>query len=565
MRTVLSTIHSKYIHPSLALPYLAAFCKDACGEVSIREFTLQEPKPNILARLLAENPDNVGFSVYLWNRVMTLELVDALHAARPDLRIIIGGPEVSFDDEALFVRHPGLTALVSGEGEEPLSNLLRAWSAGRHPDDLTGLILRLDDNVLTGPDPRPLNTLDDIPSPFRQGGIDLNRGYVYYETSRGCPFQCAFCLSARDNRVRSFSMERIEHDLLWLMERGVSQVKLIDRTFNYNRERARTIFSLILKHNRQTRFHFEIAADLLDEETLLLLEKVPEGMFQFEIGVQSTAPQTLDRINRSVDLGKLYGNISALQQRTGVHLHLDLVSGLPGDTYQQVLSGIDRLLELKPDHLQLEPVKLIPGSPLREKANQFRLSHDPNPPYSVLHTPEIDFASLERLRTISRLLDLTWNAGRFATLFSTLRRLAPLSEHLDSLVDFIEQRDLLRHPINQSELFTLVWDWLRGSFPETTLPRLRDSLGRDFALAERVLPNRIPPFLQGEFTNEELESVSRRVDERRSELRGTGVKVQYFATTFSDLPPTPGRQTRIFFYLHRSGQGLEIEEHILPP
>lgn len=563
MRTVLSTIHSKYIHPSLALPYLAAYCSDNCGEVLIREFTLQEPKQNILARLLAEEPDNIAFSVYLWNRAITLELVDALHAVRPDLRIVIGGPEVSFDEATLFQRHPGLTALVRGEGEVPVSNLFRAWLDGQQPEDLTGLIVRRGNKIETGPEPRPLLNLDDIPSPFQQGFIERGRGYVYYETSRGCPYRCAFCLSALENQVRSFSQDRIEQDLLWLIKHDVSQVKLIDRTFNYNPARAREIFAWILKHNRQTRFHFEIGADLIDEETLQLLEKVPAEWFQFEIGVQSVDPETLGRIDRSVNLEKLYETISSLQQRTAIHLHLDLVSGLPGENYDQVLNGIDRLLELKPDHLQLEPVKLIPGSPLREKAQQFQISYDPNPPYTALKTPQIDFRALERLRTISRLLDLTWNAGRLATLFTALKQIGPLSGHLDSLAGFIEQRDLLRHPIKQGDLFTLIWDWLQSAFSTATLPRLRDALGRDFALAERVLPNRVPPFLQTDLTSAEIATVRDMVEQRRKELRDTGVKLQYFATAFSELQTTTGRQTRLFFYLHRSGQGLQVEEHIL--
>ncbi|MBW2688835.1 MAG: B12-binding domain-containing radical SAM protein, partial [Deltaproteobacteria bacterium] len=392
MRTILATLHSKFIHNSLALPCLAAYCGNDCGELLIREFTVHEPRESILAMLLDEEPDIIAFSVYIWNRHTIFELIDALTVANPELRVIVGGPEVSFDGPEIFDRHPGLTALVRGEGEEPLHSLLTAWHQERQPGAIPRIVLRKGTELISGPDSPPLTDLNQIPSPFQAGLMDLERGFVYYETSRGCPFHCSFCLSARDNHMRSYSMERIYSDLLFLMQNKVPKIKLVDRTFNYDAERTRDIFSFILEHNLSTHFHFEIAGHLLDEQTLELLESVPVDTFQFEIGVQTTLERTLAAIDRRVNLTKLEKNIRHLRKNDRIHLHLDLVAGLPGDRYDSFLASIDQVVSLAPHHLQIEPVKLLPGSPLRDQAVDLQIRHDPNPPYTVLASKEMSFA-----------------------------------------------------------------------------------------------------------------------------------------------------------------------------
>jgi len=437
MRTLLTTLHSKFIHNSLALPCLAAYCQSGCGELLIREFTVHEPKESVLAQLLAEQPDVVAFSVYLWNRIQTLELVDSLAVVNPELRIVIGGPEVSYDGHALFQTHPVLIALVHGEGEIPLRALLTAWQTGSSATGIPRLTLRTSRGVVKGPDGPVLADLDQIPSPFQLGLVDINRGFVYYETSRGCPFRCSFCLSAKDNRVRSFSMERIYDDLGWLMERRVAKIKLVDRTFNYDPARTHDILAFIVAHNRGSHFHCEIAAHLVDTPILQLLERVPPGVFQFEIGVQSTRSETLDAIDRRVCLERLTTNVQQLRCRTQVELHLDLVAGLPEEGYRDFLASIDRVAALNPDHLQIEPVKLLPGSPLRDQARPLGIRFDPNPPYTVLSTPDLDYVELQHICEISRLLDLTWNAGCLTTFLTVLTEHSKsLSRGLEELAEF---------------------------------------------------------------------------------------------------------------------------------
>jgi anaerobic magnesium-protoporphyrin IX monomethyl ester cyclase len=560
MRTVLTTLHSKFIHNSLALPCLAAYCGDDCGELLIREFTTHEPRDSILAMLLEEKPDVIAFSVYLWNRRETLDLVDALTVTRPELRIILGGPEVSFATEALFSSHRGITALIRGEGEEPLRTLLSAWQQGQQAAAIPRTVIRRDAELISGSDSMPLSRMDDIPSPFQRGLTDLTRGFVYYETSRGCPFRCSFCLSARDDQVRSYSMKRIQSDLRLLMDHEVPKVKLVDRTFNYDAKRARDIFRFILQHNRSTHFHFEIAAHLLDEATLELLDSVPHDTFQFEIGVQSTQEATLDTINRKVNLDKLEENVRRLVASGRVHLHLDLVAGLPGDNYASFIASIDRVIDLKPHHLQIEPVKLLPGSPLRDQAEELQICFDPNPPYTIFGSTELSFAELQQLQGISRLIDLTYNSGCFSRFLDELSRATgSFAEGLAWLAKEWHQRSLFRFPMNRQAIFQHMIDIVEaGDGPSRQ--RLVESLAYDYARCERIVTNRIPAFFDTTLTQTEQKWVREAVQRKTEEIKGKGIKLQYFATAFTTTRGTKQRNAHLFLYLTQTGKKMQIEE-----
>jgi anaerobic magnesium-protoporphyrin IX monomethyl ester cyclase len=561
MRTVLATLHSKFIHPSLALPYLAAFCRQACGELLIREFTVHEPKESVLGQLLAEQPDVVAFSVYLWNRRETLELADALAVACPGLEVVLGGPEVSFDGPELFARHPGIAALVRGEGEIPLRGLLAAWNQGGEPDGVPRLAWRRGEAVVEGPAAPPLASLDAIPSPFALGLVDTSRGFVYLETSRGCPYACAFCMSALDERVRSFSPARIEQDLLWLMQRRVPKIKLVDRTFNYDAGRARSIWSFILEHNQGSHFHFEIGAHLLDEASLALLEMVPGAMFQFEIGVQSTLPATLDAIGRQASLEQLEYSVRRLRAKGNIHLHLDLIAGLPGEGYRDFLASVDRVAALAPHHLQIEPVKLLPGSPLRQQAAKLGIRFDPHPPYTVLATADLDFAEIDQLRGLSRLFDLTFNSGRFAGFLDGLQAACgSLAGGLERLEAFWRERSLFRHPLSQRGVFEAIWGFVQAEFVGERREELRDRLAGDYAGSERVVPESAPEFFDTQLDEEETRKVQARVREETERVRGKGIKLQQFAAAFRRLPGVEGRSVLLFLYLTETGKGMTIRE-----
>lgn len=560
MRTLLTTLHSKYIHASLALPSLAAYCVEECGEILIREFTVHEPKENVLAGIMAYQPDVVAFSVYLWNRRETLELVAALAVVRPDMRIVLGGPEVSFEPTDFFLRH-ACDALICGEGEIPLRELLFAWNHGEPPLAVKGLRLAGKAGQLNTVN--PLESLDDIPSPFAAGLVDLRRGFVYYETSRGCPYTCSFCMSSLDQRVRSYSMPRIREDLGLLMDSHVRKIKLVDRTFNYDAVRSREIFRFILEHNRSSHFHFEIGAHLLDEETLQLLETVPEGMFQFEIGVQSTLPETLQQIQRTVSLERLAENVRRLRRLDNIHLHLDLIAGLPGETFSGFLRSIDWVATLQPHHLQVEPVKLLPGAPLREQAAERNIRFDPNPPYTVLQSDELSYSELECLRGMGRLLDLLWNSGRFSFLLTALQQGEDsLSSRLQEMQQDWNTQGFFAQSLSLRQVFDAVYQYLQSRFSGQQHDRLVEALARDFAHSERVVPNSAPAYFQTDLTPEESGLVQARVRGEVQAIRQQGGKLQHFAAVFQSL--FHGRRTvLLFLYLTANAEPMRVREIVL--
>lgn len=559
MRTLLTTLHSKYIHASLALPSLVAFCGTDCGELLIREYTVHEPKESLLAQIVSCQPDVVAFSVYLWNRTVTLELVDCLKRIKPQLRVVLGGPEVSFEPEDFFLQH-AVDALICGEGELPLRQLLIAWQQGDEPLPVPGL------RLASAPAENGKSQLDDLdllPSPFAAGLVDLSRGLVYYESSRGCPYDCSFCMSALDDRVRSFSMTRIFADLKLLIDADVPQIKFVDRTFNYQNQRSREIFSFILQHNRSSHYHFEIGAHLLDDDTLDLLETVPPGMFQFEIGVQSTLPATLKNVGRRASLDKLATNVQRLRRADNIHLHLDLIAGLPGESYAQFLYSLDWTAGLNAHHLQLEPVKLLPGAPLRQQAEKFGLVYDPHPPYSILRAPDIDYTELERLRGISRLLDLLQNSGRFNHLLPLLiAYFDGLSGCLTHIDEYWRLNNLYQNPKSLRELYFLIYAYLSQQFSEPGIEPYREALARDYANNERVVAGSEPEFFAHDLTGNEQELVRLRVKQEVAQLDRSR-KIQYFAARFELLPERSGRTILIFLYLTKTGKGQRVQEVFL--
>ncbi len=556
MRTLLTTLHSKYIHASLALPCLAAYCGEECGDLLIREYTVNEPKEAVLAQIIACEVDVICFSVYLWNRLATLELVECLKRINVNLKIVLGGPEVSFEDESFFNRHQ-VDALICGEGEIPLKSLLSSWVKGENSAPVAGL--RLPDHPECNHSSL-LPSLDAIPSPFAAGLVDLTRGLVYYESSRGCPYTCSFCMSALDDRVRSFSLERIKSDLKILMDNRVAQIKFVDRTFNYNNQRSREIFDFIRQHNHSSHFHFEIGAHLLEEATLELLKKIPEGMFQFEIGVQSTLPETLQRVGRKASLPQLSENVRYLQEKTTIHLHLDLIAGLPGENYQQFLKSIDWTCALGADHLQIEPVKLLPGAPLRLQAKEWGIKFDPNPPYTILGSKDLEYSELERLCGIGHLLDLFLNSGRFVFLLNKLTLdFSRLSLFLEDLDLYWRENNLHYSRRSLRDLYLEVDRYLQQRFDGEKLAEYRELLGRDYAHHERVVSGSSPDFFNTDLNEFESDAVRSRVKQELDGIERSG-KIQFFAAPFHHLPEHSGRTILIFLYIAKTSAGLQVKE-----
>lgn len=501
MKLLLATLHAKYSHASLALPCLAASCSNLAGlETIIREWTVNEPREQILRRIMAERADVVAFSCYIWNIESTLGLADDIRKIAPATRIVLGGPEASFGIFQLMRDNPAIDYVVKGEGEAVFARLMAALIQDR-PDlerllhDTDNIFFRIGDEIVSGPLAQEYLEMDGIPSPFAAGLVELSKPLVYCETSRGCPFSCAFCLSSTESKVRSFSMERIESDLGLLMSRRVEQVKLVDRTFNYDAERANRIWEHILGNNQGSRFHFEIAADLLTDRNIDLLKRVPAGTFGFEIGVQSTSPETLEQVKRTTNPERLAANVQRLREETTVALHLDLIAGLPGETYQGLLESLAWVAALRPHVIQIEPLKVLKGSPMRRIAENGGYRYSQTPPYTILTTPWLSFEEISRIETIGRLLDLFHNRGGFGAALRFMGERMGFAELFHLMAIRAEDSPLTgRNTLRTHELFA---ELAAPLLPEDDRDLLHDALFFDYCRAEMPLKGKLPAFLSG--------------------------------------------------------------------
>ncbi|HEX9078801.1 MAG TPA: DUF4080 domain-containing protein, partial [Desulfuromonadaceae bacterium] len=380
---------------------------------------------------------------------------------------------------------------------------------------------------------------------------------VYYETSRGCPFSCAFCLSSVEGAVRSFSPERIESDLLFLMRHGVGQIKLVDRTFNYDARRAGRIWEFILEHNRGSHFHFEIAADLLTEENLALLRRVPERTFRFEIGIQSTSEETLEQVGRRSDLPRIFDMVRRLRAETRVELHLDLVAGLPGEEYAGFLDSLRRVAGLAPHEIQVEPLKVLKGSPMREIARSRDYRFSDFPPYTILATPWLPFEDIGRIETIGRLLDLFHNHGGFTTPLAFLLREMDFGQLFDRLARRAGTENLSGFSTPRAyELFARLAAPLVG---EEDRRLFHDALFFDYCRSELPRMGKLPSFAA--HRHRECAWPGRRELPADLELPGDS-RVKAFRCTFPrDFRVEPwgeGPVTLTFVHASAPGRGLRV-------
>lgn len=556
MKILLSTLHAKYVHSSLALPYLACSCADLPDlEFRILELTVNEQQDQLLYRLHAAQADIVLFSCYIWNTELTLKLASDLKQLAPKTRIVLGGPEVSFGAFDMMARNAALDCIIRGEGEESCRQLLQAFRDGRSLEDIPGITYRAGEDIVANPEREAIAVLDRIPSPIAAGLVDLAKPLVYHETSRGCPFSCAFCMSSIDSGVRSFSMERIRRDLGLLMEGGAQTVKLVDRTFNFDAARANEIWRFILEQNRSSKFHFEIAAELLTDDNLALLAEVPPGMFRFEIGVQSGGQETLAAVARQSSLDKLFENVRRLKAQTRVTVHLDLVAGLPGESLDGFLVSLQGLFSLNADHIQVEALKVMKGTAMRSIARKERYAFACAAPYKVLHTPWLSFSEIRRIEGISRLLELVYNSGRFAASIEELGENAPLSEVFSAAAEFFEANEIAAN-LSLPVLFEALWRFAASRLKDQALQRLRDALSFDFCLTGYPGGN-TPSFFEPSAEKGERGAPA------GLPAPGAGERVRYyrrrFARDYRQKPWAEGITQLTFIYRSAQGKGLQVE------
>lgn len=433
MKVLITTLNAKYIHTSLSIRYLKYYVKNEFPNVEIEEYTINQNIDYIIGKIFKKDVDVIAFSCYIWNIDMILQISEALKLLKPNIKIILGGPEVSFDGKKLMEKYPFIDFVIYGEGEETFKELLRCIEDKNSYKMVQGLIYK--DEEIHVNEPRLLiGDLDTIPSPFIENLDDYKNRIVYYESSRGCPFNCSFCLSSTIEGVRFFSIDRVKQDLKLLIKAGVKQVKFVDRTFNAKKDYALEIMNFIIDQNvKNINFHFEVTAHLLDDDMLEFLKEVPKGLFQFEIGVQTTNPMTLEAINRNTNLERLFSVVNRIKSYKNIHQHLDLIAGLPYENYNSFKKSFDDIYSLRPEKLQLGFLKLLKGSELRENEELYGYKFLDKAPYEILENNYIKYGEILKLKIIEDLVEKYANELYFEKSLNYI-----ISNFFKSTFDFFE-------------------------------------------------------------------------------------------------------------------------------
>ena len=419
MNVVLSTLNSKFIHSSLALRYLKAYGEAHGQAYDIVEYTINMPVLHILSDITEHDIDVLGFACYIWNIEMTLHVVDMVKAVRPDIKIVLGGPEVSFTADELLERCPNIDYIVQGEGEEAFHALVTALQLGNDGLDpvIPGVRGRRDGSILGSLEAVEVSDLSSIPFPYTEEDMDdLEHKIIYYESSRGCPFSCQYCLSGNKNTVRFFPQERTLEELQWFIDHGVKQVKFVDRTFNCAPHHHRPLMEFMRDSDTDMNFHLEMEPELMTEWETNILCETPPGRIQIEVGVQSTHKKTLDAINRYNDWPYIQKSIRPIIQAGRTHVHMDLIVGLPHEDFNRFGQSFNDLFSLQPHALQIGFLKLLKGSGVR-RMREYKYVADPLAPYEVLSTHVLPYDDVRFLKYLEDVFERFYNSERFRTTF----------------------------------------------------------------------------------------------------------------------------------------------------
>lgn len=419
MKYLLVAVNAKYIHSNPAVYSLRAYAGEKYGEhIELAEYTINQRTEDILADIYQRKPDAIGFSCYIWNIRMIRELLAELPKVLEHTELWLGGPEVSYDAPGMLIQFPHLKGIIVGEGEATFRELMAYYVEGdRSLSEIAGLYLPEGFTPM-----RPLLSMDELP--FLYGDLEqFQNRIIYYESARGCPYSCSYCLSSIDKRVRLRSVDLVQKELQFFLDKKVPQVKFVDRTFNCVHEHAMAIWKYISEHdNGVTNFHFEISADILRPEEIALLNQMRPGLVQLEIGVQSTNPDTISAIDRVMNVERLEQIVASIRRGKNIHQHLDLIAGLPGEDYNSFRNSFDRVYGMKPDQLQLGFLKVLKGSPMEERAGDYELVYTSQPPYEVLKTKWLSYEEVLRLKQVEEMVELYYNSNQFRYTLAVLEK-----------------------------------------------------------------------------------------------------------------------------------------------
>lgn len=468
MKILLAACNAKYIHSNLAVYDLKAYSSDYDEHVILREYTINQPKDEILKDIYSSGADVVCFSCYIWNISFVRELIRDLVKILPKTAFWAGGPEVSYDAEKFLTEMPEMTGVMVGEGEKTFHDLLEFYIDGKDSlEEISGIAYRTGDKIIHN-GWRELMDLSAIPFVYEHLEKFENR-IIYYESSRGCPFSCSYCLSSIDKKLRFRDLELVKKELQFFLDHRVPQVKFVDRTFNCKHEHAMTIWKYILEHdNGVTNFHFEISADLLREEEMELMSQMRPGLIQLEIGVQSTNPETIRAIHRHMGLKKLEHCVNRVHSFRNIHQHLDLIAGLPYEDYDTFHQSFNDVYQMKPDQLQLGFLKVLKGSLMQKEAEGYGIVYKEKEPYEVLSTNWLTYGEVLKLKMVESMVEVYYNSGQF---WHTLEYLVPFEKDAftfyEKLGSFYEKKGYSEISHSRMRRYEILLEYLQE---ETDVP-----------------------------------------------------------------------------------------------
>ena len=487
MKILLVACNAKYIHSNLAVYDLQAYASDYADHIVLKEYTINQQKDDIMRDIYLEHPDVVCVSCYIWNLSFVKELMADLIKILPGVDFWAGGPEVSYDAEKFLTENSEFKGVMVGEGEETFKELARYYVEKNPQDlkDMTGICYRDGDQIIhIGW--RQIMDLSSIPFIYKDLSEFKNR-IIYYESSRGCPFSCSYCLSSIDKKLRFRDTETVKKELQFFIDNKVPQVKFVDRTFNCKHDHAMAIWKYINEHdNGVTNFHFEISADLLREEELQEMSTMRPGLIQLEIGVQSTNPDTIKAIHRTMDFEKLKGIVDRIHSFGNIHQHLDLIAGLPYEDYDSFRHSFNDVYALKPQQLQLGFLKVLKGSHMMEMCREYGIVYKTQEPYEVLSTKWLDYDHVLKLKTVENMVEVYYNSGQFQ---NTLEYLENFFQDAFSIYErlgsFYMEKGYGDVSHTRMRRYEILLEFLED-VPEISMDQVKDQMVYDLYLRENL-------------------------------------------------------------------------------
>lgn len=498
MNIILTAINAKYIHSNLAVYCLRAYAKQYRGEIAIAEYTINQQTNDILMDLYKKRPDVLCFSCYIWNLSYVEAIIREIRKLMPDIPIWVGGPEVSYDAKDVLVRLPEVTGVMFGEGEETFLELVKHYhNEGKPLSNIDGIAYRDQQREIHVNAWRTVIDLSAVPFVY-EDMTDFRNKIIYYESSRGCPFSCSYCLSSVDKALRFRDINLVKQELQFFIDEEVPQVKFVDRTFNCNHKHAMEIWQYIMEHDKGiTNFHFEVAADLLNEAELELIERMRPGLIQLEIGVQSTNERTIKEIRRSMKFHEVERIVQRISRGENVHQHLDLIAGLPHEDLESLKKSFNDVYALSPEQLQLGFLKVLKGSYMEERKEAYGLVYQSRPPYEVLYTNWLSYEDVLELKMVEEMVEVYYNSGQFAyTLRQLIKEFHSPYQMYYELGKYYEERGLYLMSHSRIRRYEILLEFIQE------LHSAKEELYRELLVFDLYLRERVKsrPKFAGEYT-----------------------------------------------------------------